>query len=78
MRADVKTIPFPPFVVAHGGRIDTAPSGFIPCGAVNIFRTVWHHEFGPAFAASMENRPGKTAIFWSETEIPCAALLAQS
>jgi hypothetical protein len=31
-----------------------------------------------AFAASVEKRPGKTAIFWGETEIPYAALLAQS
>jgi hypothetical protein len=43
LRADVKTIPFPPFVVACGGRID---AGFIPCAAVNFFRNVWHHEFG--------------------------------
>jgi hypothetical protein len=43
LRADIKTIPFPPFVVAYGGRID---AGFIPCEAVNIFRNVWHHEFG--------------------------------
>jgi long-chain acyl-CoA synthetase len=31
-----------------------------------------------AFAASVERRPGKTAIFWGETEISHAALLAQS
>jgi acyl-CoA synthetase (AMP-forming)/AMP-acid ligase II len=31
-----------------------------------------------AFAASVEKRPGKTAIFWGEPEIPYAALLAQS